>query len=475
MARYHKRAIVWMRRALRVEDNQALMHAFTAADELVPVLCLRPESRYMQDTPRRRFINGSIIALDEELRRRGSRLFIITGKPEEALPALAARIGATLVTAVRVYDRPALERDRLLARSLQSVGAVFEPVQDRVLLEGNEILTQSGTPFKVFTPFRVAWFFRSTRIPPVLPGVRTLASPDRVEGAVSLSAARCFLRVSTEDAGERAAQERLRRFLRSHIKQYHRQRDFPAAERTSRLSAALAIGTISIRQVFHAVREARSRVAPVERAGHETFINELIWREFYYSILLNFPHVVDQSFREEFASLRWSTNERHFSAWCQGQTGFPLVDAGMRQLQQEGWMHNRVRMIVASFLVKDLRINWQWGEGFFLERLCDADIASNNGGWQWSAGTGTDAAPWFRIFNPVLQGKRYDPEGEYVKRYVPELRRIPARFIHSPERMPASLQRDLNCLIGKHYPQPIVNHAEASRTFKQWISTSIKR
>lgn len=471
----HKRAIVWMRRALRVEDNHALMHALAAAEEVVPLLCLRANHRYKEDTPRRRFINGCIMALDEELRRRGSRLFIVLGKPEEELPKLAARVGATLVTAARVYEPQALERDAAVARSLRSVGAMFEAVQDRVLVAGREVLTSSGMPFKVFTPYRLAWFQRSSQILPVLPPVRTITSPHLIEGAATLAGAAPFLRVSADWAGERAALERLRRFLRTGIKRYHQQRDLPGVDGTSRLSSALSVGAISIRQVFYGVRDARSKVGSEERAGYDAFINELIWREFYYSILQNFPHVVERSFRPEFTTLRWSTNERHFLAWSEGRTGFPIVDAGMRQLQQEGWMHNRVRMIVASFLVKDLRINWQWGERFFLDHLCDADIASNNGGWQWSAGTGTDAAPWFRIFNPTLQAKRFDPERTYVKRYVPELHSVPVRFLHSPERMPAALQRDLGCVIGKHYPQPIVHHAKASQAFKQWLLTNLRR
>ncbi len=471
----HKRAIVWMRRALRVEDNHALMRAVADAEEVLPLLCLRTDHRYKEDTPRRRFVNGCIKALDEELRRRGSRLFIVVGKPEEELPTLAARVGATLVTAVRVYDPKALEQDAALARSLRSVGVVFEAVQDRVLVEGRDVLTSSGTPFKVFTPYRLAWFQQSTQILPVLPPVRAINSPSLIEGAMTLACAPVFLRVSADGVGERAAVDRLRRFLRTGIKQYHRLRNMPGVDGTSRLSSALSVGAISIRQVFYAVRDARSKVRSEEREGYDAFINELIWREFYYSILQNFPHVVKQSFRPEFAALAWSTNERHFLAWCEGRTGFPIVDAGMRQLRQEGWMHNRVRMIVASFLVKDLRINWQWGERFFLENLSDADIASNNGGWQWSAGTGTDAAPWFRIFNPAMQGKRFDPEGTYVKRYVPELRCVPVRFVHAPERMPAALQRDLGCVIGNHYVQPIVKHTEASVAYKQWILNHRRR
>jgi deoxyribodipyrimidine photo-lyase len=464
-----------MRRALRVEDNHALEWAMNHADEVVPVLCLSTDARYMRDTPRRRYVNGCMIALDNELRKRGSRLFVIVGKPEQELPACAARIGATLVTAVRLYDPTAAERDVRVQRALQSCGVSFELVNDRVLLEANEVLTQAGTPFRVFTPYRHAWSLRSAQIEPVLPRVRRIPSPVEAEGSLTLEKVPHVLHCSDDCAGERAAHERMRAFFRHSARRYHHQRDFPARDGTSRLSAALSVGAISIRRVFHTAREVRNSCRPDERSGLDVFIQELIWREFYYSILCHFPRVVHEPFREEYAKIRWSANERHFAAWREGRTGFPIVDAGMRQLQQEGWMHNRVRMIVASFLVKDLRINWQWGERFFLEHLIDADIANNNGGWQWTAGTGTDAAPWFRIFNPALQGKRFDPEGAYVKRYVPELSRVPVRFLHTPERMPAALQRDLGCTIGKDYPLPIVHHAEASRAVKQWFAGASSR
>jgi deoxyribodipyrimidine photo-lyase len=235
-------------------------------------------------------------------------------------------------------------------------------------------------------------------------------------------------------------------------------RDFPGIDGTSRLSPFLALGAISIRRVYWAARERGLNAGRNEREQIDTFISELIWREFYYQILANFPYVVDGAYREEFRDIPWSANEDHFRRWREGTTGYPIVDAAMRQLAAEGWMHNRTRMITASFLTKDLHLNWQWGEQVFAGQLIDADLASNNGGWQWTAGTGTDASPWFRIFNPVTQSRKFDPEGVYIRKYLPELRRVPAAAVHEPWTMTRSQQEAAGCIIGRDYPEPVVDH-----------------
>lgn len=462
----HRRAIVWMRRALRVEDNLALLAALHEAHEVLPVLCLHDGPRYRADTPRRRFVRGCIVALDRELRTRGSRLFMLRGDIERELPRFAQRVGATAVLAVRAYDPRSQERDRRLSAALRSVGADFKTVKDCVLMEGKEILNHAGEPFKVFTAYQRAWRAESTGILPVMPKLRRIPTPPHAEGSIAPDDV-WNLAHDSHDGGERAATKQLRRFLRLSLLHYKERRDIPALDGTSRLSPFLSVGAISIRQVYHRVTDLLENVQPSEREHINTFINELIWREFFYQILVNFPSVVQEPFREDLNNVRWSDNRRHFAAWCEGLTGYPIVDAGMRQLAQEGWMHNRVRMIVASFLTKDLHISWQWGEQFFFEHLCDADIASNNGNWQWCAGTGTDAAPWFRVFNPARQSKRFDPDGMYIKRYVPELRSVPAHFIHEPHTMPPAMQRASGCVIGRHYPRPIVEHAQAAEKFKQ--------
>ena len=254
---------------------------------------------------------------------------------------------------------------------------------------------------------------------------------------------------------------RLRSFIAAGAAQYDTRRDLPGVDGTSRLSPYLAVGAVSIRRVFHAAWEARAAAPAARRTGFTTFINELVWREFYYQILVHFPHVIHAPFRPEFAGIPWSTDEKSFQRWKDGTTGYPIVDAAMRQLRTEGWMHNRARMIVASFLTKDLHINWQWGEKYFFGTLTDADHASNNGGWQWTAGTGTDASPWFRIFNPLLQGKKFDPAGAYVRRYVPELARFSDAVIHEPWTANRQEQEAAGCVIGRGYPAPMVDHAEA--------------
>jgi deoxyribodipyrimidine photo-lyase len=474
MPKPHARAIVWMRRALRVEDNYALLAALHDADEVLPVLCLSSDPRYRTDSPRRRFVRGCIVALDQELRKRGSRLFVLTGDIERELPRFARRAGVSVVYAVRTYDPHSQERDRRIATALHDAGAEFKTVKDAVLMEGKEILNQAGQPFKVFSAYQRAWFLNSTSISPVMPKLRRLSTPQHVEGSRALGEV-WNLAYEPHDGGELAAHKQLLRFLRLSLRHYKERRDIPALDGTSRLSPFLSVGAISIRKVYHAASELRTHASPSERQNINAFISELIWREFYYQILANIPSVVKQAFREELRNVSWSENRHHFDAWCKGETGYPIVDAGMRQLAQEGWMHNRVRMIVASFLTKDLHINWQWGERFFFEHLCDADIASNNGGWQWCAGTGTDAAPWFRIFNPLRQSKRFDPNGVYIKRYVPELRGVPAQFIHAPHTMPPALQRELGCVIGRHYPQPIVEHAEATKRFKEMYTGARSR
>jgi deoxyribodipyrimidine photo-lyase len=273
--------------------------------------------------------------------------------------------------------------------------------------------------------------------------------------------------------GETAAIRRLNAFASGGIAAYGRLRDIPGLDGTSRLSAHIANGTISIRAVLRAAVEARGATGS-RGEGADRFISELIWREFYHQILGHFPSVAAGPFREEFAALSWSRKRSHFDAWCEGRTGYPLVDAGMRQLLAEGWMHNRVRMVAASFLTKDLHIDWRRGERFFFERLIDADAASNNGGWQWTAGTGTDAAPYFRVFNPVAQGKRFDPDGSYVRRYVPELARVPNRYIHAPWEMSAALAGECSFRIGKDYPLPIVDHA-AERAVALDLYASLRR
>ncbi len=455
----HRRIVVWMRRALRVDDNTPLWQAMQDAEEVIPLLVLRDSAEYRSDAPRRRFLRGAIADLDGRLRDRGSQLHIRVGRPQEQVPSAAAAYHADAVYAARAYDAPAMDRDARLEHDLQRLGVAWMTLKDRVLREGTEILNAGGAPYKVFTPYKKVWLAAGDDVPRVLPAPRRISPVPLAKGSISLSSMPGFRGVE-EGGGESAALDRLRVFTRSGIHRYSTLRDFPGVDGTSRLSAHLSVGTISPRKVYWAARRAGERSKPGGKAGIDTYVGELIWREFYHQILSNFPFVLHTSFKEEMRTIRWRKSESRFARWASGETGYPIVDAAMRQLNSEGWMHNRARMIVASFLTKDLHLNWQEGERYFFGRLIDADFASNNGGWQWSAGTGTDASPWFRIFNPVSQGKKFDPEGAYVRRYVPELSSVPVTLIHEPWKMSRQDQEAVACRIGREYPAPMVDHGE---------------
>jgi deoxyribodipyrimidine photo-lyase len=455
----HRRVLVWMRRAIRLDDNAALWHAMQDAEVVVPVLVLSENPSYSADTHRRLFIRRAIANLDENLRARGARLHIRVGEPEKELPLAALAYDADAVYAVRVYEEAGTQRDEKIQRTLRRVGKQLHLMKDRVLRESHEIRTGDGGSYRVFTPFKRRWLETADEAPRPFPDAGGFSSVPFAPGSLALERIPGFERVES-GKGESAARTRLVEFLGSSLQHYADRRDLPAVEGTSRLSHHLAMGTISPRRLYWDAIDRLRKGSTGGPKGGDAFISELIWREFYYHILAAFPFVQRGSFREEFRGIAWSRSESAFERWKSGTTGYPIVDAAMRQLHEEGWMHNRTRMIVASFLTKDLHLNWQWGERYFAEQLVDLDLASNNGGWQWTAGTGTDASPWFRIFNPVLQGKRFDPDGVYVRRYVPELARVPSRRIHEPWRMTQQDQEASGCVIGRHYPRRIVEHAE---------------
>jgi deoxyribodipyrimidine photo-lyase len=448
-----------MRRALRVQDNTPLSAAVQDANEVIPILCLREDPRYLEDTVRRRFLRGLIRDCDENLQKVGSKLFLRVGNPEVEIPAAVRAHGADAVYAVRVYDAAGVENESRITSALKEIGANYATFKDSVLFEGDEVLTTTGAPYRVFTPYKRAWLARVDEMPRPLPTLRAIVSPSYAPGDTTLERLLAFKGVGAGQ-GETQALKRLTAFLANDLRKYRLRRDFPGTDGTSRLSPYLANGAISIRRVCWMVQEARSEAGPSGRASGNLYVSELIWREFYYQIVQHFPFVLERAFRHELNNIAWSNDRRRFSAWCEGRTGYPIVDAAMRQLNAEGWMHNRARMIVASFLTKDLHISWQWGEKYFFEKLIDADLASNNGGWQWTAGTGTDASPWFRIFNPILQGQKFDPEGTYIRTYLPELTQIPQRVVHTPWLLAKKEQRTCGCVLGKDYPLPMVNHSE---------------
>ena len=464
-------AIVWMRRAFRVDDNAPLWHAVQEAAKIIPLLVVNDDPRYAADTNRRRFVRGAIADLDAGLRMHGSHVHVRVGPAPRELARAAAAYGADTVYAARVYHPSGIARDAAVARELARTGRRLILVNDLVLREPSEVRTQQDQPFRMFTPFQRRWQELADDVPRPLPGVQTLLRVPCAEGSTTVDRIPYFAG-TREGLGEPAAALQLRRFLQKDIAHYHLRRDYPAAEGTSHLSQHLALGTLSPRQVYWSAYTRVQRDEAGMRTGPGVFIMELLWREFYHQILASFPHAQDHAFRKEFRDIRWHRSPRAFARWKDGRTGYPIVDAAMRQLNTEGWMHNRARMIVASFLTKDLLLHWRWGERYFMDHLVDADIASNNGGWQWAAGTGTDASPWFRIFNPVVQGKTYDPDGAYVRRYLPELRHVPDRFVHEPWRMTRAEQKAAGCILDREYPQRIVDHAKARAAALLFYSSS---
>ncbi len=447
----HVRAIHWFRHDLRLRDNAALCEAAARCDELIPLFVLDDRLLGTLDpaSPRARFLLDSLARLARDLASRGSRLVERRGEPVAELEKLLAETRAELVTFGRAYAPAALRRDVRAREAARRAGARVVETKDHVVFESHEVLSREGRPYAVYSPYRRAWErawadapaapLRIPRLPPAPAGIASAALPEAPTGGA---------RIPT--GGEAAAQRRLARFLESDVSGYDRLRDRPDLDATSRLSPHLRFGTISARACVDAAQE-RAASEPRAAAGARRWVDELVWRDFYWAILAENPRVATGSYRTEFDRIRWNDDEEGFRAWCEGRTGYPIVDAGMRQLAQTGWMHNRVRMVVASFLTKDLLIDWRRGEAHFFRMLVDADPASNNGGWQWAASTGTDPQPYFRIFNPVSQAERFDPDGAYVLRFVPELAKLPLRFVHRPWDAPTP---------PRGYPTPIVSHSE---------------
>lgn len=450
----------WFRRDLRVEDNSSYHRALRDADRVLPLFLL--DDHYAGDPnvgpARLRFLRESLEELARSLARLGSRLVVRPGPAFRELPTLVAEAGATAVYANFEIGPYPEHRDREARDALQAIGAKLILFPDALLVEPDAIGTDAGEPYTVFSPFARKWLAAEKSAP--LPEPLPREAPEVESVPLERVAAWRDLAPDPESlrGGEAEAREALSAFVGGPLETYAGDRDFPARDGTSRLSPHLHFGTISPRTILAAVS------APRVRAGAKKFLGELAWREFFHHLLFHFPAVVAESFRPEFREFPWSTDASAFAAWRAGRTGFPFVDAAMRQLSRTHWMHNRARMTVASFLTKDLHVDWRLGEKWFEHELADADLANNNGGWQWAAGTGADAAPYFRILNPVLQSKRFDPDGTYIRRFVPELARVAGEYIHEPWTMTPSEERKAGCRVGVDYPAPIVDHARERET-----------
>ena len=453
------RALVWFRRDLRDFDHAALhaalaghhaVHcAFVFDTEILDALGSRVDRRVT-------FIWDSVRELKTALEARGGGLHVLHGRARKEILKLARRLKVAAVYANRDYEPQAIDRDAEIAERLREAGMDFRTRKDEVIFELDEVRTRSGDACSVFTPYRRAWLARLVPAHLAPHNIGPLGARLASAGTGPMPSLRAlgFERVEPLLPAGMSGGARLWRAFRKRLADYARQRDFPALGGTSRLSVHLRFGTISIREL---VREARSR----RGIGPAAWLSELIWREFYFAILAARPDVVDHAFRRKYDALRWASDETAFRAWREGRTGYPLVDAAMRELNATGAMHNRLRMATASFLVKDLGIDWRRGERYFAEKLLDYDLAANNGGWQWCASTGCDAQPWFRIFNPVTQSRRFDPGGTYIQRWVPELARVPDALVHAPSEMGRIEQQAHGCIISRNYPAPIVRHEEA--------------
>jgi deoxyribodipyrimidine photo-lyase len=453
-----RRVIWWIRRDLRLQDNQALLCALEQAAEVIPVFILDPHltaSPYVGEK-RLAFLSAGLRSLNDRLAQLKSYLVLRSGDPLEELTRLFQESGADAIFAEADISSYARRRDSAISQALP-----IEWCGSPAFRPPGTLLKPDGAPYTIFTPFSRLW--------KALPGWSDdwlAQTPSHIEtppGIPSLAIPITPMQPSNTGfiAGEDSAQNLLEDFIQSgSVFQYATGRDRLDLDTTAHLSPYLRFGMLSPRRVvFEAMCSIQRAPGESARLSAETWLNELIWRDFYIHILYHFPHVRRENFRLK--HVLWENNETHFSAWCAGCTGYPVVDAAMRQLVQTGWMHNRARMIVASFLSKDLLVDWRWGERFFMQHLVDGDPASNNGGWQWTAGTGTDAAPYFRILNPVSQSKKHDPQGVFIRRWLPELASVPGEYIHQPWLMPSSVQLAVGCQLGRDFPLPIVDHAHA--------------
>ncbi len=458
-------ALVWFRRDLRDYDHAALYHALKSARRVWCAFVFDTDILdALPDRADRRveFIRESLVELHHALAAKGGGLIVRYGPAAREIPALVRELGVQAVFANRDYEPAAKARDVAVAADLAGDGRELRLFKDQAIFDGAEVLTKGGTPYTVFTPYKNAWLARLTdfyvRPYPVDAYTRHLAPPPGGGGVPTLAEIGfqpTDLAAIGMVPGMAGAATRWQDF-QERMARYGEQRDFPAVKGVSYLSVYLRFGCLSIRQLAAAAwREGN--------AGANTWLSELIWRDFYFMVLDHFPQLPAGSFKPEFDRVQWDDAPALLDAWREGRTGYPLVDAAMRQLRNTGWMHNRLRMVVASFLTKDLGIDWRAGEAYFADLLLDFDLSANNGGWQWAASTGCDAQPWFRIFNPITQSEKFDPQGRFIRRYVPELAKVPDKFIHAPWRMAPLEQQAAGVVIGRDYPAPVVDHDQARR------------
>lgn len=466
--------IVLVRNDLRLADNPALLAAARRGAPTIPVYIYSPQEdgEWSFGGATKWWLHQSLTAFSKSLKEIGAELLVLKDESTlDCLEKLLKKTGAEAVYWNRRYEPHSIEIDKSLKTRLKEVDVEVRSFPGNLIFEPWTISTGSGTPYKVYTPYWKACLEAETPAPPLSPPeslkpfegtleglqIEDLELEPKIDWASGME--------SFWEPGESGAEKRLRQFIDSALFTYKEDRNLPYQDGVSYLSPYLHFGEISPRQIWQQVKEALDKTdSNTKKENARVYLKEIVWREFAHHILYHFPATLEEPLRENFEKFPWESNHKDlYKAWCKGKTGYPIVDAGMRQLWTTGWMHNRVRMIVASFLTKDLLISWQDGAKWFWDTLVDADLASNTFGWQWTAGCGADAAPFFRIFNPVLQGKKFDPDGTYVREWVPELKHAPAKWIHEPwEASTEELER-AGITIGVDYPEPVVNHGEARK------------
>lgn len=466
--------LFWHRRDLRISDNLGLALARNLSDKVVGVFCLDLNILQRNDVAPARvtYMIGCLQELQQSYAAANSQLLIVKADPKQGIPRLASVLKAKAVVWNWDVEPYSQERDRTVAEALKNIGIATHNCWDQLLHSPDEIRSGSGQPYTVYTPFWKNWSGKpKAEVAKIFQNKINLTETEREAakqaGVIQLPTAKDLGFVWERELmlapGEKAAKERLEEFCDRAIFAYQEQRNFPAVDGTSRLSAALKFGAIGIRTIWHETQTAiKENISEEAQNGIKTWQQELAWREFYQHALYHFPELAAGAYRQAFKDFPWDDSEELFQAWCEGKTGYPIVDAAMRQLNETGWMHNRCRMIVASFLTKDLIINWQWGEKYFMQKLYDADLSANNGGWQWSASSGMDPKP-LRIFNPASQSEKFDPKAEYIKQWLPELRSVDAASLVTGKITP--IQRKA---VG--YPEPIVDHNKQQREFKNRYS-----
>ncbi len=472
MSKEFTTAIVWFRRDLRLSDNPALTAAVKRSETILPVFIWSPNEHgsWAPGGASKWWLHHSLSGLGKAFAEKDCELLILEGPSEKTILELVKKTSADFVVWNRLYEPAAVKRDEKIKKSLKESGIGVESFNGSLLLEPWENMNQSGKPYKVFTPF---WKSLVQELKPQkplrAPGGITQSDKPNIKTR-KLSDLSLLPKLDWDEGfyeywtpGEEGGAKAVRRFKGDCAKEYSDTRNRPDLQGTSRLSPHLHFGEISPRQIWHKLF-GEQKPKPSSKSGVETFLREIGWREFAHHLLFHFPETVSEPLRQEFEEFPWNKKKDFLRAWQKGQTGYPIVDAGMRELWHTGWMHNRVRMIVASFLVKHLLQPWQDGARWFWDTLVDADLANNSLGWQWTAGCGADAAPYFRVFNPILQGEKFDPNGDYVRKWCPELEKLDNSYLHKPWEAPKEALSDAGVELGKTYPEPLVDHQRARRT-----------